>query len=140
MSWRDDTSNSVAGTVGGTASPTTGTVTALTQENYLIQSGDRDREASSMPFSGLTTGTHIIYQVGYMAEGAPDDQMQPTATSSRDASRHPSLIITGQTESCLDPFAQTSRRFGLMSLIETVASGRRGSASEVERGENDPFR
>jgi hypothetical protein len=63
MRWLPDQTKSVAG-------PITGTVTALTKENYRLRSDDRDRHASIEPSSGPTTGTHIIYQMGSGVEEA----------------------------------------------------------------------
>ncbi|KFG70375.1 hypothetical protein JH26_04910 [Microvirga sp. BSC39] len=64
MRWHPEKEKSVAGLMGGTVGLTTGTVTALTKENYRPRSDERDRQASSEPLNGPTTGTHIIYQMG----------------------------------------------------------------------------
>jgi hypothetical protein len=64
MRWQLGDTKSVAGPMGGTDGPTTGTVTALSQENYRIRSDVRDRAPSNRPSSGPTTGTHIIYHRG----------------------------------------------------------------------------
>jgi hypothetical protein len=70
MSWQEDQPKSVAGPSNRTASPITGTVHASTKENYRSRSDERDREPSFQPSSGLTTGTHIIYQMGAGVEEA----------------------------------------------------------------------
>jgi hypothetical protein len=72
MSWRLDQPKSVAGTVRGTASATTGTVTAPTKENCRELSVSRDRKGRLEVISGHTTGTHIIYQMGSGVEEARD--------------------------------------------------------------------
>ena len=64
MGWQPGQAKSVAGPMGGTAGPTSGTVTNLTKENYRLRSDERDRTPSNAPSSGPTTGTHIIYQMG----------------------------------------------------------------------------
>ncbi|MBQ0820182.1 hypothetical protein KBI52_08155 [Microvirga sp. HBU67558] len=64
MRWHADELKSVAGPMRGTAGLTTGTVTALTKENYRSRSDEKDRRASFEQSSGPTTGTHIIYQRG----------------------------------------------------------------------------
>ena len=64
MRWQPDHTKSVAGPIGGTAGPTSGTVQDSTKENYRLRSDDRDRNPSTKPASGPTTGTHIIYQMG----------------------------------------------------------------------------
>ncbi len=58
------TSEFVAGPIGGTDGPITGTVTALTKENYRLRSDEKDRDAPIDTSSGPTTGAHIIYQMG----------------------------------------------------------------------------
>jgi hypothetical protein len=55
----DNQQKSLAGTVGGTAGLTTGTVAYFTKENYRPRSDDKDRTASFEHFNGPTTGTHI---------------------------------------------------------------------------------
>jgi hypothetical protein len=64
MRWLPDREKSVAGPMGRTAGPTSGTVRASTKENYRPRSGEKDRDTSSEPISGPTAGTHIIYQTG----------------------------------------------------------------------------
>jgi hypothetical protein len=64
MRWQPEDAKSVAGPMGGTAGPIKVTVQAPTKENYRLRSDLRDRQASSEPSSGPTTGTHIIYQMG----------------------------------------------------------------------------
>jgi hypothetical protein len=64
MRWQPGDAKSVAGPMGGTAGLITGTVTALTKENYRLRSDEKDRSTSVEPSSGPTTGTHIIYQMG----------------------------------------------------------------------------
>jgi hypothetical protein len=70
MRWQPDDAKSVAGPMGGTAGPTSGTVQGSTKENYRLRSDERDRDPSVQPSSGLTTGTHIIYQMGSGVEAA----------------------------------------------------------------------
>jgi hypothetical protein len=64
MNWRPDVAKSVAGLTRGTVGPTTGTVTSATKENCRELSLSRDRKGHLEPSSGVTTGTHIIYQMG----------------------------------------------------------------------------
>jgi hypothetical protein len=64
MCWHPDEAKFVAGPMGGTAGPTSGTVPALAKENYRLRSDEKDRDTSIEPSSGPTTGTHIIYQMG----------------------------------------------------------------------------
>ena len=64
MSWHPEEPKSVAGPSGGTAGPSSGTVTALTQENCRELSLPRDRKSHLEAVTCPTTGTHIIYQVG----------------------------------------------------------------------------
>jgi hypothetical protein len=64
LSLRGGQTKSVAGPMGGTAGPTTGTVQGSTKENYLPRSHEKDRDTSIEHSNGLTTGTHIIYQRG----------------------------------------------------------------------------
>jgi hypothetical protein len=64
VSWRDDHDKFVAGTVGRTAGPTTGTVPPRARENLRLRFDVRDRDASNTPSSGRTTETHTTYQVG----------------------------------------------------------------------------
>jgi hypothetical protein len=83
---------SVAGTVGGTAGPISGIVTALTKENYRLRSDDRDHEASFEASSGPTTGTHI-----HLPEGAGAGD----ARHGTDAARH-RLCLTQAPPLCTD--------------------------------------
>jgi hypothetical protein len=62
MSWCPDEPKAVAGPTRGTAGVTTGTVTALSQENCRKLSLSCDRKHHLEAMSGPTTGTHIIYQ------------------------------------------------------------------------------
>ncbi|WP_160195381.1 helix-turn-helix domain-containing protein [Microvirga sp. BSC39] len=70
MRWQPGEAKSVAGPMAGTAGLITGTVTALTKENYRLRSDEKDRQPSFEPSSGPTTGTHIIYQMGAGVEEA----------------------------------------------------------------------
>jgi hypothetical protein len=70
MRWHPDEAKPVAGPMGRTAGPTSGTVQSLTKENYRLRSDDKDRQASSEPSTSPTTGTHIIYQMGSGVEEA----------------------------------------------------------------------
>jgi len=70
MSWRDGDAKSVAGPMGRTAGPTSGTAQGSTKENYHLRSDERDRDPPSEPSIGPTTGTHIIYQMGSGVEEA----------------------------------------------------------------------
>jgi Helix-turn-helix domain len=72
MSWRPDEPKSVAGPTRGTAGVTTGTVTSTTKENCRELSLSRDRKGSLESSSGVTTGTHIIYQMGSGVEVVRD--------------------------------------------------------------------
>ncbi len=72
MHWRLDEAKSVAGPMGGTAGPTSGTVQGFTKENYRLRSDDGDRNLTFEPSSGTTTGTHIIYQMGSEVEEADE--------------------------------------------------------------------
>lgn len=72
MSWHPDQPKSVAGPTRGTAGVTSGTVTNLTKENCRELSLPRDRDRSSEATNGLTTGTHIIYQMGSGVEVTRD--------------------------------------------------------------------
>lgn len=56
MNWRPDEPKSVAGL-------TRGTVTSATKENCRELSLSRDRKGHLGSSSGVTTGTHIIYQI-----------------------------------------------------------------------------
>jgi hypothetical protein len=69
MHWQADGPKFVAGPMRGTAGPTSRTVHGSTKENYRLRSDERDRDPLKVPFSGPTTGTHIIYQTGSEAEG-----------------------------------------------------------------------
>jgi hypothetical protein len=64
MSWHPDQLKSVAGPTRGTAGVSTGTVTSHTKENCRELSLPRDRKHPPELISGVTTGTHIIYQTG----------------------------------------------------------------------------
>lgn len=70
MSWHPDQPKSVAGPTRGTAGVTTGTVTSTTKENCRELSLSRDLKRLIEPISGPTTGTHIIYQMGFGVEEA----------------------------------------------------------------------
>jgi hypothetical protein len=63
MRWHPDDAKSVAGPMGRTAGPTSGTVHASTKENYRLRSDERDCAPTIQPSSGPTTGIHIIYQM-----------------------------------------------------------------------------
>jgi hypothetical protein len=69
MRWHPDDAKSVAGPMGRTAGPTSGTVRASTKENYRPRSDEKDRNTSVESSSGQTTGTHIIYQMGSEVKG-----------------------------------------------------------------------
>jgi hypothetical protein len=64
MSWRPEEQKFVTGLMTGTAGLTPGTVQAPAQENCRELSLSSDRKGHFGPFSGPTTGTHIIYQGG----------------------------------------------------------------------------
>ncbi|MBM6580987.1 hypothetical protein ILT44_12405 [Microvirga sp. BT689] len=64
MRWHPDQAKFVAGPMGRTAGPTSGTVHGFTKENYRLRSDEKDRDTSIQPISGPTTRTHIIYQIG----------------------------------------------------------------------------
>ena len=70
MRWQPDHAKSVAGPMGGTAGPTSGTVPGSTKENYRLRSDDGTVSPSNEPTGGPTTGTHIIYQMGSGVEEA----------------------------------------------------------------------
>jgi len=64
MSWHSAEPRSVAGPTRGTAGVSSGTVPGATKENCLELSLSRDRKHHLESSSGVTTGTHIIYQMG----------------------------------------------------------------------------
>jgi hypothetical protein len=72
MRWQSDQAKFVAGPMRGTAGPTTRTAQGSTKENYRLRSDVRDRAPSIEASSGPTTGTHIIYQMGYGVEVTRD--------------------------------------------------------------------
>jgi hypothetical protein len=68
MNWRPDKPKFVADLTRGTAGVTTGTVTSTTKENCRELSLSRDRNRHLELSTGLTIGTHIIYQMGLGVE------------------------------------------------------------------------
>jgi hypothetical protein len=81
MRWQADNGKSLAGPMRGTAGLTTGTVTALTKENYRLRYDKGDRALSKKLSRGPTTGAHIIYQMGSGVEVVKD--------STTEADEHP---------------------------------------------------
>ncbi|QRM32114.1 hypothetical protein JO965_23050 [Microvirga sp. VF16] len=70
--WHPDQPKFIAGPTRGAAGVTTGTVIAATKENCRELSLSRDRKRRLEPISGVTTGTHIIYQMGSGVDGADE--------------------------------------------------------------------
>lgn len=68
----DEHPKSEADPKGGTAGQTSGAARVFTKENYRSRSAGKDRSPTSGPSSGLTAGTHIIYQMGRGGEMRKD--------------------------------------------------------------------
>ena len=70
MRWQPDHTKSVAGPIGGTAGPTSGTVQAPRKKITAYGPMTGTVPPPLEPASGPTTGTHIIYQMGSGVEEA----------------------------------------------------------------------